>query len=144
MSFFIIAIIAAVVSLIFGWLWHGPILGKPYGKALGMPASGPSEEQKKFMKKSMPWYLLINFAMSFLMAMVVYLIFSFVGMLGATKGSIFILAAILFVGFSLPLVTITTIWNGRSPKSQAVTWGISMSYHLINLALWSLIFFWLG
>lgn len=144
MSFFIIALIAAVVSQIFGWLWHGPILGKPFGRALGMPESGPTDEQKQFMKKSMIWYLMVNFAMNFIMAVVTYLIFSFVYMLGASPASSFILAALVFVGFVIPLVTITTIWNGRSTKSQLTTWGISMGYYLINFAIWAALFCWLG
>ncbi|HUR69487.1 MAG TPA: DUF1761 domain-containing protein [Candidatus Thermoplasmatota archaeon] len=50
------AILAAVVgTFVLGFLWYGPLLGKPWMKAIGMDQL-PEEEMKRRQQAAMPGY----------------------------------------------------------------------------------------
>ena len=136
MSIFLLSLIGAVVAQILGWIWHGPIFGKKWGMAVGMTEMEPNHRMKKMIAP-----LIINFVVNYIMAFAVFLILANFGVSSIAQA--LITAAVLFVGFVVPLQTQGTIWNGRSSKSQWTTFLIAAGFQLINLAVWALLFIWL-
>jgi hypothetical protein len=124
-----IALIAAVASQVLGWLWHGPLFGKYWTKAIG--ALQPDGTAK--MVKGFGWMLLINFIANILLACGFYI---FIGLLGGPVfGRTFLFVLFLLV----PFMAISLLWNGRPPRDQVTMAGISLGYHVVNLLFWTLL-----
>lgn len=137
----LIALIAAVASQFIGFIWHGPLFGMTWARAQDMPDMPKDGKMTSEMKKHFIWQLVINFIANFVMAFVLFYFLSGISMLSFPW--LLMLVGMLFVGFVLPIQTIGTVWNGRSPKKQLTVWLISGSFQIINLLVWSLIFAWL-
>src|SRR6185436_20582919 len=59
-------LVVAVISMILGSIWYGPLFGKTWGRIIGMDMQNTTPEDKKKMQKSvMPLYFL-NFVLSVL------------------------------------------------------------------------------
>ena len=100
-----------------------------------------TEMEPNHRMKKMIAPLIINFVVNYIMAFAVFLILANFGVSSIAQA--LITAAVLFVGFVVPLQTQGTIWNGRSSKSQWTTFLIAAGFQLINLAVWALLFIWL-
>jgi cation transport ATPase len=136
MSILLLSLIAAVVTLIFGAVWHMPLFGKKWGQALGMTM--PANPNMKPMYVRMA----INLVMSYITAFTTFLfLYNF---RAGTFGQIMVTLAVIFVGFNLTQVVVTNLWNGRPTKDALILFGISASYQLINLFIWGLLFMWLA
>lgn len=127
-----LAVLAAgIVSVILGFLWYGPLFGKPWMKLMGLDKFSPEEMEKG--KKMMPMNTFIQFVASLVMIWILAhaLIFAdaYLGMSGWTAG--------VFVGFMnwLGFVASVTIgmvlWEGKPWK----LWFILNGYNLVNLCI---------
>jgi len=134
MSVILLALIAAVVSQVVGFLWHGPLFATRWARAQDIPMADKPP-------KAFPYYLLINFVMNFIMALVLFYFMS--GFAFLTLGQALKFSAVLFIGFIIPIQTIGIVWNGRRPKGQLTVWLISIGYQIISLFLWAVLFTWL-
>lgn len=137
----LIALIAAIVSQFIGWVWHGPLFGMTWARAQDMPDMPKDGNMTPEMKKHFMWQLVINFVSNFVMAFVLFYFLSGISMLSFAW--LLKILGMVFIGFVVPIQTIGTIWNGRSPKKQLTVWLISVGFQAINLLVWSLIFAWL-
>lgn len=134
MSIILLAIIAAIISQVLGWLWHGPLFGKKWGIAVAMSESVGDRPSKKWMI----WALALNFIANALMSFVVFLIMANLGV--GTLGQAVITMAVLFIGFALPYTLTYTLWNGRKTPSQMTTGLISIGYQAVNFLVWAVLF----
>jgi hypothetical protein len=140
MSLFLLALIAAVLNLILGFLWHGPIFGRAYGTAMGMNMDNVVMDAAA--KRGMYIRMAINTVAGYLMAAVTFLfLFNFRAM---SLGDTFMILGVIFLGFTLPHIIVTNLWNGRPAKDAFKLFGISFGYQIINFVIWALIFVWLA
>jgi hypothetical protein len=115
MSLFLLALVAAVASFIFGALWHMPLFGKIWARALGMDV--PAKHDMKPMYGRM----VINFIASYIMACIAFLfLFNFSAF---TLVDSFMVFGVIFVGFVLPQQVTTNLWNGRPTKDAFKLFG---------------------
>ena len=136
MSIFLLSLIAAVFTLIFGALWHMPLFGKKWGQALGMTMPAKPDMKPMYVR------MLINFIASYITAFVTFLfLYNF---RAGNFGQIMITLAVIFIGFNLTQLVVTNLWNGRPTKDALVLFGISAGYQIINLFVWGLLFFWIA
>lgn len=136
MSLILLTIIAAIIAQFFGFLWYGPLFGKNWGMACGM-SEAEMKSTKPSWKQMMP-NLVLNFIANLAYA---FVLFNLLGAFGAfTVGSGLRTGAIVFVGFVLPMLITSTIWNGRSVKSQKTIFAISLGYQVLNLVIWAVLF----
>ncbi len=139
MSLFLLALIAAVLNLILGYVWHGPLFGRKWAVASGMPDDKMTMDSS--MKKAMYIRMAINTVAGYAMAFVTFLfLFNFNAM---TFGSAIMIIGVIFVGFTLPHLIVTNLWNGRPTKDALKLFGISAGYQVINFLIWALVFTWL-
>ncbi len=142
MSTIFIALIAAAAAQFVGFLWHGPLFGMIWARASDMADMPKDGKMTPEMKRHFMWQLIINFIANFVMAFVLFYFLSGVSTLPFPW--LLKLMGMLFIGFILPVQTIGTIWNGRSPKKQFIIWAIAGGFQIINLFVWALLFKWLA
>ncbi len=106
---FLAVLVATIVSIIIGSIWHGPLFGKIFMEAMGMNTWTP--EQQTAMKKTMPRAYIGQFIGSFIMFFVLdwYINTSIhTGVFGGVANALG-----LWLGFVVPLSLSQALWGGK-------------------------------
>lgn len=100
---------AAVVSMVIGSIWYGPLFGKKFIRAKGMDKLSPEEQEK--MKKGMAMTYLWQFIASLMMF---YVLARLTGSLGqmSIHGGVTV-ALWVWLGFVVPLELGNALWGGK-------------------------------
>ncbi len=120
-------LVAAVLSMVIGSIWYGPLFGKPWMKMMGM-----SKESMKNMKPNDMMKLYgIQFVGSLVMAFVLSHALVFAAAYLRTSG---ISAGLQtgfwnWAGFIAPVTLGSVLWEGKSWK----LWALNNSYYLVSL-----------
>ena len=119
-------LVAAIISLIIGSVWYGPLFGKKFMKAMDMD-KWTAEQQAK-MKKSMTLDYIIQFVASLVMF---YILAWFIGATNqmTVTGGVMI-ALLIWIGFIVPLKLGDALWGGKS-----ILFWIGISNMLITLVI---------
>jgi hypothetical protein len=107
-------LVAAVVAFVLGFLFHGPIAGKLWMKLANIHPTG--KEKFSDMIPQMAWNLVVNFITAFVMAGILWAVFSS-GAMGVptwSRGAIF--GVWMWLGFIVTTTSIDVIWMGKSFK----------------------------
>lgn len=117
-------LVAAVVSMVIGSIWYGPLFGKKYMHEMGMDSW--SEDKKNAMKKSM----MMSYVGQFIASVVTfYVLARFMGATGQVDVAGGIAVAFwVWLGFVLPLKFGEAIWGGK----MSLFW-IGVSANLVTL-----------
>ncbi len=102
-------LISAIVSMVIGSLWYGPLFGKTFIRAMGMDKLSP--EAQAAMKKSMARSYILQFIASIVMFFVLaWYIGSSIhsGVAGGVAN-----ACGLWLGFVVPLALGNALWGGK-------------------------------
>lgn len=106
----LLAVLAcAVVSMIIGSLWYGPLFGNLYSKTMGWTNKSPAE--RKQMQKAMTWSYVGQFAASLVMFYVLARFMNATGLVTALGGVVVALWA--WFGFIVPLKLGDALWGGK-------------------------------
>ncbi len=102
-------LVAAVVSMVIGYVWYGPLFGKMFMHEMGMDSM--SEEKKAEMKKGMTK----NYVSQFIASLVMFYVLAW--LMGATSQMSVIggltAAFWVWIGFVVPLKLGDAIWGGK-------------------------------
>ncbi len=100
---------SAVVSMIIGSIWYGPLFGKMFLKAMGMHEW--SEEKKAGMKKGM----MLTYIWQFIASLVMFYVFAWMmGALGAKTAMDGVQGAFwVWLGFVVPVKFGEALWGGK-------------------------------
>jgi hypothetical protein len=130
-------LLAAVASMVLGFVWYGPLLGKPWMKEMGMTDKDMKEAQKKMMG---PMYLL-SFVGSLVMAFVLAHSTVFAGSYMKVSGASAGLQAGFWswLGFVAPVQMTDVLFGGKSWKLYQINTG----YQLASLLLMGLVLGWM-
>jgi hypothetical protein len=128
--------LSAVASMVLGFLWYGPIFGKPWMRMMGLDPNCVTPESKKGMWKT----YLVSFISALIMAAVVNLVINLV--------IVFELAAAMKIGFVLWLGFVATTGISEylytdKPKPFAL-YFINTGYQLVNLLIAAALTFYLS
>lgn len=126
----------AVLSMIIGTIWFGPLFGKKWTEIIC--ASNIDEARRKEMQKSaMPLYLL-SFILTFFQ---VYVLAHFAQAwrdVSSIESSVWIWAA-----FIIPTVAAGAMWNADSAKVSWARFFIQAGYYLVLFIIFGLVLgFW--
>lgn len=122
----IMAIIGSgIVSMIIGYVWYGPLFGKMWAQLQGWSSSDMQMKQSQGMAKS--------YAMMFIGSLVLATV---LGMFARTVGAITLTDGVMvgfwaWVGFALPLLLSSVLWEGKSWKLYALNAG----YNVVQFVL---------
>lgn len=134
-------IVAAVVSMIVGSVWYGPMFGKTWMKIMGVDPN-MSKEQVKAAQKSMGGLYFLQFVLSIL---TVYILAHYTSMVqstttGMSAVSVGIQNALwVWLGFIMPTVAGAAMWSGKSKKLSWSMFLISAGYNLVLFAIFGAI-----
>lgn len=131
---FLPVLVCAIVSMILGSVWYGPLFGKTWMRLLNVNPEDfkDPEKCKKVQKEAMPMYF-IQFAISLLQIGVLSYYIGEVSSISALENSL-----LLYAGFILPTIA-GIIWNGDSKKIMLQKFIITASFQLVLAIAFGLI-----
>lgn len=119
---------AAVAAMFVGFLWYGPVFGKPW-----MNLTGLTPESIKAMKMTPLAAMVGGFIVTLLMAYVLAhgIVFgnAYLGASGVTGGMTG--AFWYWLGFAVPITAGTFLWEGKPLK----LWVLNAAYYLVSLLI---------
>lgn len=133
---YLAVIVSTILSMILGFLWYGPLFGKPWMTLMGITKESMSGNQKG-MGKTYALMALGSLITVFVLAHVVVFASAYTNTVGWMAG---VSAAFWsWIGFVAPISMGTVLWEGKPWK----LWLINSSYYLVSfiisgtiLALW--------
>jgi len=106
---YLAVVAAAIVSMVIGSIWYGPLFGKMFQQAMGMDKWSP--ERQAAEKKKMGKLYALQLAASLVMF---YVLAAFVDKTGALSMSGGIATAFwAWLGFAMPVQLGSAIWGGN-------------------------------
>lgn len=126
---YLAVLVAAVVAMIVGYVWYGPLFGKAWMKETGV--SKAETERNMSMKYGLMF--LGSLVMSWVLAHALIFAIDYLGF-GGVNGA---LAGAFFnwLGFVLPVTLGVTLMEGRSAKLLFIQNG----YYLVTLSLMAVV-----
>lgn len=124
---YLAVLIAAVASMVVGFLWYSPVLlGKPWMKLMGYTTESMKAAQKEMMK---------TYGVSFVLALITaYVLFHVITMSEAYFGYSRLMTGLtsglwMWLGFVMPVQAVDILFGKRVPKLFAINTG----YQLVSL-----------
>jgi hypothetical protein len=120
---------AAVASMVVGFIWYGPLFGKPWSKLMGWGEMTP-EKMKEMQKKATPGYI-ASFVGALVMAYVLTHIYTYASIYTQTYGVTGGLMAAFWcwLGFVAPVTLGAVLWDNK----PLTLWYINGGYYLVLL-----------
>ncbi len=120
-------VIAAVVNVILGWLWYGPLFGKSWGKMSGVsmdkkPGSGT-------MAKGMVFMVIGSLLMAWILDHALIFANAYLHTGGVSSG--FMVGFFNWLGFVAPVTVGVVLWENK----PWTLWFINAGYYLVALCL---------
>ena len=130
---YLAVIIAAIVNMVVGFLWFGPIFGKQWIAMMGWTAQQMDSAKKQSMTKSYIFALIGSLLSAFVLAELTVVLASYLNLTGVMAG---LKAGFLgWVGFAMPVLLGTVLWENRTWK----LWGLNVAYYLVAYVVMGLI-----
>ncbi len=125
----------AVVGMVVGFLWYGPLFGKAWSKMMGWGEMTP-EKMKEMQKKAMPGYV-VQFIGALVMAYVLSHTYAYASEFTQTFGIAggLMVGFWTWLGFIAPVTLGSILWEGK-PISL---WYINASFYLVELLAFGVI-----
>jgi hypothetical protein len=125
-------LVCAVLSMVIGGLWYGPLFGKKWMEINGL---SPEDRMKReAMQKSAGPLYAIQFALSLLQ---IYILAHFIK--GWTDVSGVENAVWIWLGFVMPTVAGLSMWNMHPTRVRLAMFFISSGYQLVSFVLFGFI-----
>lgn len=126
---YLAVILAAIISMVLGFLWYGPLFGKKWIALMGWSPEAMAVAKAKGMTKS---YVLMTIS-SLVMAYVLYYVVAYSGAFVNTSGvSVGLSSGFwIWLGFIAPVTMGSVLWEGRS----WALWVLNAGYYLVSLLL---------
>lgn len=129
---FLVVILGAVIAMVLGAIWYGPIFGKTWLKIIGATEMDKVKRQE-MQSKAKPLYL-IQFALALFQ---VFVLARFT--LSLSNVSALETALWLWAGFIIPTVAAGAMWNNDSRQVAWTRFLIQTGYQLVLFVLLGLI-----
>ena len=121
-------LLCAVISMVLGSVWYGPLFGKKWMEICGVSADDV-ERRKQMQKEAMPLYG-VQFVLTLFQAAVLACAILLVGDERAILAGILIWAA-----FIMPTVAAASMWTSDSGKIKWARFLIQSSYYAVLTAI---------
>lgn len=132
METYALILIGAVVSLVVGSIWYGPLFGKKWLTIIGATELD-IEKRKEMQKKAMPLY-----AIQFLLTLVqLFVLINQMTYGGWTKQAIGV-SFFYWLGFVMPTIAGSAMWNNDPSKVKWVRFLIQSGYQLVMFLIYGL------
>ncbi len=122
-------VIAAVVNMILGFVWYGPLFGKQWISMMGWSKSDMDAAKKKGMAKSYAIMALGSLVMAFVLAHALIFASTYMNISGVSVG--LSTGFWNWLGFVVPVTLSSVLWDGKPWK----LWFLNAGYYLAALLL---------
>lgn len=124
--------VCAIVSMIVGGIWYGPLFGKMWLKVIGATELD-LEARKRMQARAMPLYG-VQFLLSLFQVWVLAGIFEI-----HTMKQPVLVGLLVWAGFIMPMIAANSMWNNDSAKIAWTRFLIQSSYQLVMFVIYTLI-----
>lgn len=124
--------VGAVLSLVVGSIWYGPLFGKKWMEIVGATALD-EVKRKEMQKKAMPLYV-VQLLLSIFQVLVLAHLIADTQTVSGVERSLWIWAA-----FIMPTIAGTAMWNNDSAKISWARFLIQSGYQLIMFVIYGLL-----
>jgi hypothetical protein len=122
---YLAVLVAAIASIVLGFLWYGPLFGKQWIKLMNFDKKKMKEAKNKSMGKTYVVMTIGTLITSYVLA-------HFVDYLDASNIAGALQAAFwIWLGFVATVMLSTVLWEGKSWK----LYSLNSAYWLVNLAV---------
>ncbi len=125
-------LLCAVLAIVIGFIWYGPLFGKKWAEVIGTTADDLAA-RKEMQKRAMPLYV-VQFLLTLFQVWVLAKLISDWGSDMALSGSLWIWAA-----FIVPIVAGSAMWNNDSSKIAWTRFLIQAGYQLVLFVVFALV-----
>ncbi len=129
---YIIILGGAVVSMVVGSIWYGPLFGKKWMEICGVSAM--DEAKRKEMQKAAMSLYLTQFLLTLLQLFVLVNQMTWGGWTGQAIGVSFF----YWLGFIMPTIAGSAMWNNDSTKVKWARFLIQSGYQLVMFLIFGL------
>lgn len=120
-------LVAAIVSMIVGALWYGPLLGKQWIALSQFTPQQMDEAKKKGMAKSYALMFVGSLVMAYVLAHALAYASAYMKLSGISAG---LMAGFWnWLGFIAPVTLSSVLWEGKPVK----LWLLNIGYYLVTL-----------
>ncbi len=119
----------ALIAMVVGSVWYGPLFGKPWMKEMGMEKPKMTESMKKEMMKSYSLMFVGSLIMSYVLAHSIVFAATYFKMEGVAAGLMSGLWS--WLGFVAPVTLGSVLWERKSWN----LWLLNNGYYLVTLLL---------
>ncbi len=132
---FLPILVCAIISLILGSLWYGPLFGKTWMRLMKVDEDCMSDpiKRKATQKQAMPLYIL-QFVLSLVQ---IWVLANFI-VSGATSSGM-VTSIWIFIGFILPMAAQGSMWNNDTKKDNWTRFFIVAGFNLVLFILLGII-----
>ena len=125
--------VSAVVSMVVGSLWYGPLFGKPWMALMGMTKESMAASKAKGMAKSYFLMFVGSLLMAFTLAHAVVFASTYLNIWGVAAG---LMGGFWnWLGFIVPVTLGVVLWENKPWK----LWFLNVGYYLVNLLVMGVI-----
>ena len=131
---FWVVLVCAVLSLVVGSIWYGPLFGKKWMKIIGLDTSNV-EKNKEMQKAMWPLYLL-QFILSL---MQIYILAYYVEIGSWLDISGICNSLLIWVAFIVPTLAGSAMWNNNTNKMKWEQFSIQAGYQLVMFVIFGFV-----
>ena len=126
---YLAVVVSAVIAMIIGGLWYGPLFGKMWTQLAGMTAEKMAAEMAKGMAPKYAIQAIGSLIMSFVLAHSIIFASTYMHVAGIAAG----LEAAFWnwIGFIAPVTIGSVLWDGKPWK----LWFLNSGYYLVLLVV---------
>lgn len=122
-------LIAAVAQMALGFLWYGPLFGKPWMAMTGLTPEKMKEVQANGMAKSYTLMAIGSLLMSWILAHAIVFASTYLMFYGVAAG--ITIGFLNWLGFVAPITVGSVLWEGKPWK----LWFLNAGCYLAGLCL---------
>ncbi|OGY97748.1 MAG: hypothetical protein A2855_01720 [Candidatus Liptonbacteria bacterium RIFCSPHIGHO2_01_FULL_57_28] len=129
---YLAVLVAAIVAVVLGGLWYGPVFGKKWIALMGMTPEQIEAGKKKGMAKEYILTFIGSLVMAYVLAWGLFAGAPYLaaeGTVGAVAG--ICLGLLAWLGFVAPVTLGSVLWEGRS----WTLWFLNNGYYVVTLAV---------
>lgn len=122
-------IVSTILMMIIGYVWYGPLFGKPWSALMKFTPEHMAAARAKGMTTNYIIMALGAFLMSFILAHAIIFADTFMQIGGALAGTL--VGVMNWLGFVVPVSLSIVLWDNKPWK----LWFINAGYYLVGLVI---------
>jgi len=129
---YILILVCAMLSMVIGFVWYGPLFGKKWVEIVG--ATDMDMEARKKMQKEAGVLYIVQFS---LIVFQVFILAYFINLIPDIRPTY--IAVLVWAGFVLPTIAGGAMWNNDSHKIAWARFLIQVGYQLILFVIFGFV-----